>query len=347
MTDIERIDPNFRVEPAFSRDGLVFYDVTKPPFSLHGLLYEGDCFRRLPQAVAEAVSEEVALLSLHTAGGRVRFVTDSKRVAIHAVMHAIEKMSHFALTGSGGFDLFEDERYLTTFIPPFGFTNGFSSQKVLESREERLLTMHFPLYSGVKELYIGVEEDTVVRPAPAFAAPPVVFYGSSITQGGCASKPGSAFPAMVGQMLNADHWNLGFSGSCKGEQAMADYLAAIPMSAFVCGYDHNAPTLGHLQKTHLSLVRAVREAHPDIPILLFGRPKAALNDEEQARRAVVAATCAAVNGIFIPNEALIPAEIASWATVDGVHPNDLGFYHMAKAVTGALRSSIFPPSVVY
>jgi len=347
MTDFSKIDPNFRVEPAFSREGLAFYDVTRPPFSLHGLRYEDGCFRRLPRAVAEAVSEEVAHLSLHTAGGRVRFVTDSKRIALRAVMHAIEKMPHFALTGSGGFDLFEGRDYLATFIPPFGFIDGFSSQKVLEARKTRRLTVHFPLYSGVKELYIGVEDGAVLRPAPAYDAPPVVFYGSSITQGGCASKPGCAFPAMVGQMLGTDHINLGFSGSCKGEQAMADHLAALPMRAFVCGYDHNAPTLAHLQKTHLPLVRAVRERHPDIPILLFGRPKAVLNEEEQARRAVIEATCREVSGIFLPNEALIPAQVAPWATVDGVHPNDLGFYHMAKAVAGALEAFISPAPVVY
>ena len=336
MTDFSRIDPNFKVEPCFSQEGLAFYDVTKPPFSLHGLLWEEGCFRRLPRQVAENVSEEVAHLSLHTAGGRVRFVTDSKRIVIRTSMHAIEKMPHFALTGSSGFDLFEGAGYLATFIPPFGFLEGFSSQKVLESRKLRQLTLNFPLYSGVRELYIGVEEHAALLPAPAYPQAPVIFYGSSITQGGCASKPGCAFPAMVGQMLDRDHINLGFSGSCKGEEEMAVYLASLPMSAFVCGYDHNAPTLAHLQRTHLPLVRAVREAHPDIPILLFGRPKAALNEEEQARRAVVQATCAAVNAIFIPNEALIPAEITSWATVDGVHPNDLGFYHMAKAVAAAL-----------
>ena len=235
MTDFSAIDPNFKVEPAFSQDGLVFYDVTKPPFSLHGLLHEDGCFRRLPRRVAEAVSKEVAHLSLHTAGGRVRFVTDSKRIAIRAAMHAIEKMPHFALTGSGGFDLFEEADYLATFIPPFGFLDGFSSQKVLDSRKERLLTVNFPLYSGVRELYIGIEERAALQPAPAYSEAPVVFYGSSITQGGCASKPGCAFPAMVGQMLGIDHINLGFSGSCKGESAMADWLASLPMRAFVCG----------------------------------------------------------------------------------------------------------------
>lgn len=337
MTDFSKIDPNFKVEPSFSQDGLVFFNAAQPPFSLHGLLHEEGCFRRLPRQVADGVSEEVAHLSLHTAGGRVRFATDSKRIAIRASMHAIEKMPHFALTGSGGFDLFEGTGYLATFIPPFGFVDGFSSQKVLEERKPRQLTLHFPLYSGVRELHIGIEDGALLQAAPAYPEAPMVFYGSSITQGGCASKPGCTFPAMVGQLLGHDHVNLGFSGSCKGEAAMAEHLACLDMSAFVCGYDHNAPTLAHLEKTHLPLVRAVREAHPDIPIVLFGRPKAALNDEECARRAVVEATCRAVGGIFIPNEALIPAEVTSWATVDGVHPNDLGFYHMAKAISAALK----------
>ena len=175
MTDFSKIDPNFRVEPAFSQDGLVFYDVTKPPFSVHGLLYEDGCFRRLPRAVAEAVSEEVAHLSLHTAGGRVRFVTDSKRIAIRAAMHAIEKMPHFALTGSGGFDLFEGADYLATFIPPFGFERGFSSRKALDGRKLRELTVHFPLYSGVKALHIGIVKGSVLTPAPADDRPPVIF----------------------------------------------------------------------------------------------------------------------------------------------------------------------------
>ena len=82
MTDFSVIDPNFRVESTFEEDGLAFFDASKPPFSLHGLLQEEGCFRRLPSSVAQAVSEEVALLSLHTAGGRVRFVTDSGRIAI-------------------------------------------------------------------------------------------------------------------------------------------------------------------------------------------------------------------------------------------------------------------------
>lgn len=338
MDDFSTIDPNFRVESTFEQGGLAFFDANKPPFSLHGLLYEEGCFRRLPRTVAESVSEEVALLSLHTAGGRVRFCTDSPVVAIRAEMHAIEKMPHFALTGSGGFDLFEKDQYLATFIPPFGFETGFSSRKALGGRKIRELTVHFPLYSGVKNLYIGIVKDSTLTAAPAYDQPPVVFYGSSITQGGCASKPGCAFPAMVSQMLGCDHWNLGFSGSCKGEQAMADYLAGLPMRAFVCGYDHNAPTLAHLEKTHSPLVRAVRDAHPSIPIVLLNRPKAMLNEEEQARLQVIRTACDAVGGTLVTGDTLIPREITSWATVDGVHPNDLGFYHMATAIAKALSS---------
>ena len=340
MTDFSNIDPNFRVEPAPDLDGLVYRDARDPAFSLLGVTFESGCYRRLPAAVARSVSEEVELLHTHTAGGCLAFVTDSKRITLRAAMHNVEKMPHFALTGSGGFDLYERNAgsydYLTTFIPPFGFTDGFSSQRVLEDRRERELRLYFPLYSGVTALSIGLEPGCTLRPTEVSGLP-MVFYGSSITQGGCASKPGNAFPAMVSHLLDRPHINLGFSGSCKGEQAMADHLASMPMSAFVCGYDHNAPTLTHLERTHLPLVRAVRENHPDIPIVLFGRPKVVLNDEEKARRAVIERTCAAVNGFFIPNEELIAPEISPWATVDGVHPNDLGFYHMAKAISAALK----------
>ena len=145
---------------------------------------------------------------------------------------------------------------------------------------------------------------------------------------------------MVSRMLGVDHVNLGFSGSCKGERAMAEYLARLPMGAFVCGYDHNAPTLAHLQRTHLPLVQAVRKAHPRIPIVLLNRPKCTLNGEEQQRLAVVQNTCHAVGGILLTGAQLLPPECEPWATVDGVHPNDLGFYHMANAVTEALKGQI-------
>lgn len=340
MGAFSTIDPNFHVESSFEQEGLAFFDAGLSPFSLHGLLYEEGIFRRLPRAVAGRVSPEVAHLSLHTAGGRVRFCTDSPVVAIRAEMHTIEKMPHFALTGSGGFDLFEKSEYLATFMPPFGFSEGFSSKKALNGRKMRELTLNFPLYSGVKRLYIGVVKDSVLQPAPAYNGAPVVFYGSSITQGGCASKPGCAFPAMVSQMLGCDHVNLGFSGSCKGEPEMVEYLAGLDMSAFVCGYDHNAPTLAHLARTHLPLVQAVRAAHPHIPILLLNRPKAVPDGEEQQRLDVIRATCQAVGGLLLTGDRLIPADITSWATVDGVHPNDLGFWHMAKAVAELLP--LFP-----
>ena len=339
MTDFSNIDPNFRVESAPDVDGLVYRDALDPAFSLLGVTFENGCYRRLPAAVARSVSEEVDLLHTHTAGGCLAFFTDSKRITLRVKLHNVEKMPHFALTGSCGFDLYERRDgtydYLATFIPPFGLTDGFSCQRVLEDRRERELRLYFPLYSGVTALSIGLEPGCVLRPVTE-QGPPMVFYGSSITQGGCASKPGNAFPAMVSHLLNRSHVNLGFSGSCRGEAEMAEHLATLPMSAFVCGYDHNAPTLSHLERTHLPLVRAVRESHPDIPIVLFGRPRAVLNDEEQARRAVIQRTCDSVNGIFISNEALIPPEISPWATVDGVHPNDLGFYHMAKAIAAVL-----------
>ena len=162
MTDFSNIDPNFRVEPTPEADGLVYRDACDPAFSLLGLAFEQGCYRRLPAAVAKSVSAQAELLHTHTAGGCLAFLTDSKRITLRVKMHNVEKMPHFALTGSGGFDLYERKegayRYLTTFIPPFAMTDGFSSQRVLEDRRKRELRLYFPLYSGVTALSIGLED---------------------------------------------------------------------------------------------------------------------------------------------------------------------------------------------
>ena len=103
MRDISKIDGNFKIKTDISRDGLRFYDVDSPPFALYGVRRENGKYRRMPESVAKSVSEGVYLLHSNTAGGRVRFVTDSPYIAIHAEMDQVGKMPHFALTGSAGF----------------------------------------------------------------------------------------------------------------------------------------------------------------------------------------------------------------------------------------------------
>ena len=103
---IEKIDKNFAVKPEINRDGIKFYDIEDEPFRIYGVFKENGKFVRLPESTAKRVSEGVAVLCKNTAGGRVRFVTDSSYVAIHAVIDNVEFMPRFPLSGSAGFDLF-------------------------------------------------------------------------------------------------------------------------------------------------------------------------------------------------------------------------------------------------
>ena len=125
------------------------------------------------------------------------------------------------------------------------------TREIVADGKEHTFTINFPLYQGVNSLYIGLKEGSVIKEAPEYeTTAPFVYYGSSITQGGCASRPGSAYQNILSRHLQWDHINLGFSGSCKGEDEMAYYIASLDMSVFVYDYDHNAPTVEHLKNTH-------------------------------------------------------------------------------------------------
>ena len=104
MKSITDVDKNFKINSAIKKDDVEFFDIRNSPFKIYGVFHEGGKYRRLPEKVAEEVNEGVEFLHKNTAGGRVRFTTDSDYVAIYAVMSDVGKMPHFALTGSAGFD---------------------------------------------------------------------------------------------------------------------------------------------------------------------------------------------------------------------------------------------------
>jgi len=349
MPNVASFDKALRVAETIEKDGMVFFDIEQPPFAIGGVFRDGDHFRRMPKAVSETVSYAVDFLASNTAGGRVRFVTDSDCIAIFADVWALGKMPHFALTGSIGFDVYADDgegdRYVGTLIPPFDVESNFEARVWLGTQKRRTITVNFPLYSGVKRVLLGIKQDALLEEAPPPADErPVVFYGSSITQGGCASRAGNSYQAILARRLGFEYTNLGFSGSAKAEDEMVAYIASLPMRAFVMDYDHNAPDVAHLQKTHEPLYKAVRTAHPDIPIVMMTRPNYRYNEEELQRLAVVTATyeravlAGDTNVYMIDGRELIGEEFAEVATVDGCHPNDAGFFAMAKRLEPLLKS---------
>ncbi len=345
-SNISEIDKNLAVESTISRDGLHFYDAEWEPFRIYGVFKENGMFRRMPEKVAEKVSEGVHRLHTHTAGGRVRFVTDSPYVAIKTEFVPF-RMPHFAHTGSEGFDMYteieREVRYKGTYVPPYAESHGYEGVLDFEDRSERIITINFPLYSSVKKLYIGLEEGAVLKAAPDYKLEkPVVFYGSSITQGGCASRPGNCYQNILSRRLDFDYINLGFSGSAKGEDYMVDYIKGLDMSAFVMDYDYNAPSEEHLENTHRKMFDAIRQAHPYIPIILMPRPKYYPTEPEKKRSGIVYDTYLGArnkgdqNVYFISGTKLMEKAFDE-GTVDGAHPTDYGFYSMASAVEEVMK----------
>ena len=337
--NISNVDKNFSISSAVLRDGIAFYDIKSEPFSIYGIFYENGQFVRLPDSTSKSISEGVHILSKHTAGGRVRFVTDSPYVAIKAVQKGKAGMAHMPPSGQSGFDLYEKregkERYLKTYIPSEASRDGFEGVYDFSTAGEHILTLNFPLYFNLCELYIGIKEGSVLRKAPEYSVKtPIVYYGSSITQGGCASRPGTSYQGFLSRWYDADYINLGFSGNAKGEKTMAEYIAGLDMSAFVYDYDYNAPTSEHLLNTHEAFYKIIRGAHPGIPILFASRPKVALTQDEKKRSEIVRATYEAAisrgeNVYYVPGSELMEL-CADEGTVDGCHPTDLGFFSMAK-----------------
>lgn len=346
MSNISKIDSNFEVKTKLNKSDIKFYDVRHEPFKLYGVFYEFSRFRRLNDDFAWSVNEGVGYLASNSAGGRVRFKTDSPYIAIHTKMHNIDKMPHFTLCGSAGFDMYVFdgvEKYVNTFVPPQSMEDGYESVINFNSSEMREITINLPLYADVSEIYIGLSETaTVLPPNPYKIEKPIVYYGSSITQGGCASRPGNSYESMISRRLNADYINLGFSGSARGEDRIAEYISKLDMSAFVYDYDHNAPSVDHLRNTHEKMFKKVREANPKLPIIIMSRPVYYLTEDEKARLEVIRTTYlnAVENGdgnvYFLDGRTLM--ELAgNDGTVDNCHPNDLGFSSMAKAVGDVLE----------
>lgn len=344
MSNYAELDKNFEVKTKLGREDIKLYDALSRPFSLHGVFYEDGLFRRMPAAEAEKITPAVEALAQCTAGGRIRFVTDSEFVAIAAKMPAVSRMPHFALTGSAGFDLYEEDRFVRTFLPPWDIADGYESLQPLSGKGLRQITVNFPTYSSVASLYIGLQEGARLLPPAAYErTQPVVYYGSSITQGGCASRPGNTYQAILSRMLQTDYINLGFSGNARGEAAMAHYIAGLSMRVFVMDYDHNAPDPEHLRRTHGSMFQIIRKAQPFLPIVILSRPSVYLNAEERERREIIRATWrqAVENGdrnvYFIDGQEIFKDRGGDSCTVDACHPNDLGFMAMAQALFPVLK----------
>lgn len=358
--DITTIDKNFSALKA-DENGFVFIDAQTPPFSLEGLPWlkenKGVYYRMELDSPGCNVNDGVKGLCWHTSGVCVRFRSDSPEIMLRAKLANSCDMNHMPRAGSAGFDSF--------FRMP-GKKLLYNKSLMPCPKQEELTgivgvnpdgkfcdwVINFPLYGGVEKVEIGLKVDSKLEaPKKHKVKLPVLFYGSSITQGGCASRPGNVYTSMLCRAVDAEQINLGFSGSARGELPMADAINSLDLSVFVLDYDHNAPDVEHLQKTHELFFKSIRKKHPDLPIIMVSRCDFAYNSQEavevcRRRRAIIRQTFdnAVKNGDkkvwFVDGETLFGKDLRDCCTVDGCHPNDLGFYRMYKTILPVLKEAL-------
>ena len=355
---IEDIDQNFRVQELNSKK-YHFLKITEKPFELDGFAWfeKEKEFCRLP---AQMISKESNLndgaksLSWSSSGAMVRFKTDSKSIALKAELRENGIMEHMPLSGQSGFDLYfktdkglSFSRNIRPLSPKPDFVEGVFAENLDGEMHE--FVIYLPLYNGIKTMEIGFAPGAKVQAPSPFKYPaPILFYGSSITQGGCTSRPGNAYTHFLTRWLDANMINLGFSGCGRGEIIMAECIASLKLSAFVMDYDHNAPDPEHLEKTHEIFFRTIRGKQPELPIVLLSKCDFE-NDVQQTnskRREIIKRTYS--NAIragdrkvyFIDGETLFGKTDRDACTVDGCHPNDIGFLRMAKTVLPVLKKAL-------
>lgn len=355
-SDILRFDENMKTAEGAS-DGVAWLGADDPRLRLDGFAFRspGDPLRRL--ALDPALPEAVNFLAGHTSGGMLTFRTDSRRIRVRATLQDHAHMDHMPVTGSGGFDLYTGPAGRRRFAAVTRITPDALTYEVLllerQKAEMEEFQLNFPLYSGVGSFALGLDEGSeLAPPAPWANAEPVVIYGSSITQGGCAARPGSSFPASLSRALDRPFLNFGFSGSGKGEPAVVAAIAKVKNPAlFVLDYQANAGAAG-IRATLAGALDTLRQTHPAVPVLVVSRIRwnrellatgsDFLHDSEAEeaiafqRDEVVRRRAAGDRLVFFLNgEALTGAD---WheCTVDGVHPTDLGFHRMAAGLLPVL-----------
>ena len=344
---VKQFDPNMILNQNIQRSGIRFYNADEPCFKIYGVWRDGDRYYRMSQSAADLVSEGISSSADTTAGGRVRFATDSPYVALHVELDKLYQYTGMAYTGTCGLDLYDGNEYLGTLRPDVDTkSNTVEGIVYFPERGSHTVTVNLPLYCAVRDIFIGLDGAATVAPAAPYKhEKPIVFYGSSITNGACASRPGLTYESLMARELDFNHHNLGFGGLAKGEMAMANYIAGLEMSAFVLDYDHNAPSPEHLLATHEPFFKRIRESHPDIPILLISGPRLKNNADREARKAAIRRTydnavAAGDKNVYILYGDSFFDEIGWNFTVDGTHPTDLGFWFMAKGVAPTIKAML-------
>ena len=307
---------------------------------------------RLPERMKSRVREPVWNLATQPSGGRIRFATDATAVGVRLDYGQIGHMNNMCRVGQMGVDLYADGEYWRTVFP---MESAQHEELHFDgaAAKRREICLYLPLYHPVRVLAVGVSDGATLEPPAPFAVKhPVAYYGSSITQGGCASLGGLSYQAQVSRWLNLDFVNLGFSGNGCGEPELAEAMADIEASCYVIDFCQNVPTAEELGRLYTPFLSIIRQRRPTAPMICItpifctreswdAGQRQRLGDMRKVIRTAVADRKAGGDEairLVEGYELLGPDDRAG--LVDATHPNDIGFERMARGLEPVLREAL-------
>ena len=315
---------------------------------------------RLPDTLTTNVNSVVRGMRSHTSGMLFRFRTDSKFLVIrHTPLNGWHGMSHMTEVGASGWDVYRLDKASSKWRFVASNHGAKAEKDDPGTRVKRIAwkagdecIINLPLYNGVKEFSLGIAPDAKIEaPAPwaSGVAKPVVFYGTSITHGGCSTRPGLGFVNIVGRDLQVPVYGLGFSGSGVMEYELSDVIARIDASCYVLDCLWNM-RLTEKEKPGRSVegnyekfIRNLRAKRPGVPIVMAEQCDVFMkgpSDKDKFIRALYEKLVAEgwTNLVYLPKTDMYTGDTEG--TVDGCHPNDLGMQSMAKAFGAAVKKAL-------
>lgn len=333
---------------------LIWHDLRDIGVEGRGFADSENFFDRLPARAKGVVRDAVWDLSRHTAGMSCRFQTDASAIYIrYELLNAWPSLPNMPATGVSGVDLYgrveSGWNWLATSKPSSKTLEVLLADGIARGFREYLL--HLPLYNGVTSMEIGLPKDSTFGPIAPRTAKPIVWYGTSITQGGCASRPGMAFTNILARRLDLPILNFGFSGNGRMELDVVRFLAELDGCLFINDCMANT-SLEQVRERVVPMTKLLREAHPTMPILFLEdriwsdaplKPdRAGLGERTLAlRNTFDTLVKAGMNDLhYQSGENLLGED--NEGTVDGSHPSDLGMMRYADALEPTLRAILQP-----
>lgn len=296
-----------------------------------------------------SLSKGLDSLGRRCPGARVGFKTDADAFGVRVTLETLNASISMSIYACQSLSVMIGDRQNAAFAglvnPPDYQTKTFE-RTIAKSAQMQEITLWLPRNERVANVEVILPDEAAVLPPSPYKYGPALYYGSSITEGGCCCNITNAYNALLSRWLDLDYYNFGFSGYARGELEMADLINTVDMRVFVLDYDHNAPTPEHLAATHEPFFKRVREKHPDLPILMLSSPGFDYSGESAIRRSIIRKTYenAVASGdkhvYFIDGETLFGREDRHCCTIDKIHPNDLGMYRMAKTVLPVMKTAL-------